>query len=230
MTTQEFVNATILKATGKRTILATGSTKYEKILGIGNTNIEIWQDEEEVDWDSLYDPSLSFGTVTATDSFDVPATVRKISDARGDKVRILHTDGVTYSDYQTVPGYALQRYPGERVCAVIAGNLVFEKAFVSTDPQFGGTILVPVYTYAPLLVADEDTPGAGETNTVPVDIPNWLVLASAAEYIRNDITKQNQFGNLIDQTNKLMARMKEDNDAQITEPDMPWGAAGSTWN
>lgn len=227
MTTQEFVNAVILKATGKRTILATTDTKFIKILAIANGYIDQWQNEKDVDWNSLYTPDLSFGTVTATDTFAIPATVRKISDARTDTVRVVWTDGVSYTDYDVVPADTLKRYPNSHVCAQIGSNLRFEHAFTADDPEFGGDIQVPVYTFVSTLVSG--TPGAGETGTVPVDIPAWLVLSTAAEYVRNDITKQNQYGNLVNEANQLMERMKDDNEGQISEPDMPWGAAGQTW-
>jgi hypothetical protein len=227
LTTQEFVNAVILKATGKRTILAPTDTKFLKVLGIANGYIDQWQNEKDVDWSSLYDGGLSFGTVTATDTFAIPATVRKISDTRGDQVRIVWTDGVSYTDFEVVPADTLKRYPNSNVCAQIGTNIVFARTFNSEDPEFGGDVQVPVYTFAPTLVSG--TPATGETDVVPVDIPAWLVTASAAEYVRNDITKQNQYGNLVNEANQLMERMKDDNDGQVSEPYMPWGPMGQTW-
>lgn len=229
MTTSEFVAAVILKATGKTSTSISGDTKWTKVLGIANLLIDSWQNEPDVDWSSLYDPSFSIGTVTNTDAFDLDDEIRKVSDTEGDVVRINHTDGTGYTDYDVVPADTLkQYYSGQNkensfgnYCAQIGRRLVFNRKFVSTDPQYGGTIYVPAYLYADHLVGDSDE--------VPVDIPNWLVVMSAAEYVRNDITRQNQYPNLISEANQLMVRMKEDNDAQVSQLNMPWLAPGASW-
>lgn len=75
--------------------------------------------------------------------------------------------------------------------------------------MFGGTIFAPVYTFP--------TPLSGDTDVVPVDIPNWLVYATAAEYVRNDVTKVSSYPTLVAQANDLMEKMKENNDASVDE-------------
>lgn len=178
---------------------------------------------------SLYNPAFSIGTVTATDTFAIPTTVRKISDTDQDYVRILHTDGKSYTDYELVSADTLKQYyngqtkqsPNGYYCAQIGSNLVFNHTFLTTDKQFGGSITVPIFTFAPTLVADSDV--------VPVDNPGWLVVACAAEYVRNDVTKLNQYPNLINEANALMERMKDDNDAQVVRANTPFSAAGATW-
>lgn len=229
MTASEFVAATILKATGKTSTATSGDTKWTKVLGIGNFYIDNWQDEPDVDWVSLYDPDYSFGSVTATDTFSFPAAVRKLSDIKDDFVRIHHTDGVGYTDYEIVPPTHLKHYytgadkenPIGNFCAQVGSDLVFNRVFSAADLQFGGTIKVPVYTFATHLSTDD--------STVPVDIPNWLVLMAAAEYVRNDITRQNQYPNLIAEANQVMQKMRDNNDAQVEQVIRPWSAAGQTW-
>lgn len=176
----------------------------------------------------MYTPELSFGSVTNTSTFALPGTVRKISDTIGDYVRIDHTDGTTSTKYDIVSAENLKRYyTGNKsgsignYCAQIGTNLVFNHTFVSTDPQFGGTIKVPVYTVPTTLVADADV--------VPVDIPMWLVTITAAEYVRNDITRQNQYPNLIAEANQLMQRMKDDNEAQVEQAYRVPVARGNGW-
>src|ERR1700757_1683819 len=111
MIASEFVAAVILKATGKTSTATSGDTKWTKVLGIGNYYIDQWQNEPGVDWNSLYDPLFNIGTVTATDTFDLDLdTIRKISDADQDYVRIVHTDGKTYTDYTVVPADTLKQY------------------------------------------------------------------------------------------------------------------------
>jgi hypothetical protein len=230
VTTSEFVAAVILRATGKTSTAVSGDTKWTKVLGIGNLKIQDWADEPGVDWNSLYDPLFSIGTVTATDTFALDDSIRKISDTKDDYVVVNHTDGTGQTQYQVVAADDLKNYYwGQNkesytgyYCAQIGRNLVFNHKFVTTDPQYGGTILVPVYTYPEPLVGDSDD--------VPVDIPNWLVVVAAAEYVRNDITKQNQFPGLIAEANEIMQRMKDDNDAQVQEVHGDWSPLGMTWS
>lgn len=232
MDTQTFIDSVYLKATGKKKTLTSADTPYAKILAIGNRLIRQWAQEPDVDWNSLYNPSLALtATVTATNTFPLAAasTIRKISDARGDFVRIHWTDGINFTDFQVVPADTLKRYStSANVCAQVGSSLQFARTFVSTDSEYGGTIKVPVYLYPDTLVASD--PGSGESTTVPVDDPEWLVIMSAAEYVRNDITKQNQYPNLVAEGNQYMQRMIDDNNAQVNEVYIPPGVArGRTW-
>lgn len=217
---------------------SSGSTKWTKILNIANGYIDTWQEEVNGDWNSLYTPELNIGVVTTTDTYAIPgfgSTVRKISDSGSDVVRIKHTNGVNYTDYQVVPidelknYYAGQNkeYPYGFYCAQDGSNLIFNHKFLTTDPQYGGSINVPVYNFAAHLVNDADV--------VPVDVPQWLVVMSAAEYVRNDITRQQQYPNLVNEANALMERMKENNEAQIDQVFRPWNPMATTsysypWN
>lgn len=230
MITSELVAQVILRATGKVSTSVSGDAKWAKVLGIANMKISDWENEPGVDWSSLYDPTYSIGTVSNTDRFDLDLdTIRKLSDAPEDVVRIMHTGGITYTDYEIVPADTLKlyyrgqtkQYPKGYYCAQMGASLVFNHTFVSTDPQYGGDIQVPVYLYAEKLVNDSDT--------VPVDNAGWLVAISAAEYVRTDIIRQAQYPNLINEANSLMGRMKDDNDAQIEKVHMPWRAAGADW-
>ena len=223
MTTSELIAASYLKASGKVSTLSTTDAKYIKIRDIANGLIDSWQNENDVDWNSLYDPEYVIGTITATNSFDLDTdTIRKISDSRGDYVRIVWTDGVNYTDYDVVTPDTLKRYDASAtVCAQVGATLKFNKTFATTDSEYGGSIKVPVYLYAETL--------SGASDTVPVDIARWLVIMTAAEFVRNDITKQNQYPNLVNEANQLMQRMKDDNEAQVSEVHIPFHAAGADW-
>lgn len=222
MTAAQLVAATILKATGKTSTATSGDTKWTKVLGIANDLIKTWADEPDVDWESLYNPEYSIGTVTATDTFAIDTDdVRKLSDKKNDRIRIVHTDGITYTDYETVPANRLKYIDEGKFCARIGDNLVFNKAFVSTDPEFGGDIQAPIYSHPTTLSDDADV--------VAVDTPNWLVYRTAAEYVRNDITRQNQYPNLVAEANQLMLKMKEANEAQVETVETPWTPGGQTW-
>lgn len=218
-----------MKSTGKVPTFTITDTKGVKILAIANFYLNAFTQENQVDWSILYISEQSFGTVSATDSFDIDTdSIYKISDRPDDKVRINHTDGIGFTDYDIVSHDALKKYYGQdktrgslAVCAQVGSSLVFAHEFISTDPQFGGELLVPCYLKPDPLVdsSDDVLPG----------IENWLTLISAAEYVRTDITLQGQYPNLIAEANQAMLRLKDDNEAQVEEVDRPWNPGGSTW-
>lgn len=224
MTITDAISDTYLKATGKSTDPST--SKRNKIVGLLNFYQRRWAREPEVDWASLYDPAFSIGTVTATDSYDLDtSSVRKLSDREGDTVRIVWTDGTSYTDYTIVDADSLKDYyyGSDKVsyngfyCAQIGSQLVFNHTFASTDSQYGGEIFVPCYTFADDI--NDDNPN---TDEVQVDDPDWLVLRCAAEYVRTDITRQAQYSNLLQEANEAMERMKADNEGQISPVNKPW--------
>lgn len=224
MTIREAVAATYLKATGKTTTLTSGS-KFSKIIGLLDLYQRRWAREPNVDWHSLYNEALSIGNVTASDTFDLDtSTIRKLSDREGDSVRIVWSDGESYTDYTIVPHDTLKDYyygadkssSTGNYCARIGNQLVFNHTFTSDDSQYGGEIFVPCYTFPDSITStslDED---------VQVDDPDWLVFRAAAEYVRTDLTRQGQYPNLLDEANEVMQRMIDDNSAQIDEVDTPW--------
>lgn len=213
MNTTEFVQAAILKATGKASTLVSTDTKWIKLVGIANRQIKKW--ERQADWNSLYDGAFEIGTVSATDRFDLDDDIRKLSDTAGDSVRVVYdTDNNLYTEWEIVNAERLKTYPTGNYCAQVGRTLVFNKTFSSTDTEFGGTIQVPVYLYA--------EPLTGANSEVPIDDPEWLICMTAAEYVRNDITKQNQYPNLVSEANSILETMLEDNDGQFVEVYRPW--------
>lgn len=215
MNTTEFVQAVHLKAVGKASVLVATDTKWIKIVAIANRQIRKW--ERLNDWNSLYDPRYEVGTVSATDTFELDDEVRKISDTQGDPIRLVDsTDSAVYSDYDIVTADRIKSYASGSYAAQQGRNLVFNASFPADSNLIGRTILLPVYLYADLLT--------GPNSEVPVDDPEWLITMTAAEYIRNDITKQNQYPNLVAEANEILEKMMEDNDGQINEPLRPWSA------
>lgn len=230
MTITEGLTAIYLKAVGKATPPASSSSKYTRIIGLMDFYQRRFGREKGVDWNSLYIPDLSIGSVTATDAFDLDtSTIRKLSDREGDCVRIVWTDGVGYTDYDIVPADSLKDYyygPTKQnysgfVCARIGNQLVFNHTFTSTDSQYGGDIQVPCYTFSEGITSTNP-----DTDEIQVDDPDWLVLICAAEYCRNDITRRQRYPELLAEANEAMERMKDDNDAQITVTNRPWTAPG----
>lgn len=238
MTITDAIKATYLRAVGKATPPLANSAKYNQIAGLLDFYQRRWAREPGVAWNSLYDPSFSIGSVTATDTFDLDtSTIRSLSNREGDYVRIMWTDGVGYSDYGIVNHDELKQFyqgqnkefPHGYYCTQVGGTLVFNHKFVSTDPEFGGDIQVPVYTFP-----DEITTTNPDTDEIQVDDPDWLVTRCAAEFVRNDIVRRSRYPELLAEANEMMTRMIQDNDNQIDEVDKPWSpfsglSNGSIW-
>lgn len=217
MTVQDAVNLTLLFATGKAAVLVPTDAKYLKILALLNNYTDEWADEEGTDWQSLRQ-TFSLGTVTATDSYDLDDTINEVSSQEGDYVRINHPGGIMQSLYTIVPpqrlydsgttinNYGQQELIANGTCAIIGKQLVFSRPFVSTDTQFGGDIVVAGYVQTDPLVNPKDL--------IQVDIPRWLCYRAAAEYIRTDVTRQQQVPNLIAEATEVMNQMKDLNDTQ----------------
>ena len=146
MILSDYVAKGYLLATGKTTTLAAGTVKHTKFMNLANVFSIKWQNEPGVDWPSLYLRSDVSGTVTATDTFALPTTIRKLSQRPGDKVRITRTDS-TKDYYDIVTQDELDRYKAHNACAKVGSNLVFSSAFTASSAQFGGTIRVPGYGF-----------------------------------------------------------------------------------
>ena len=202
MTLSELISNVLLKATGKAKVIDQTNNKWEKIRGIANYYINAWQNEPAVGngrWNSLYNRAYRMGTANVgSEEIDIDEEIKEISASNGDCIYIESTDGKKYP-FELVEYNDLKNYPQGRYCARIGNTLVFNKKFEETDPYIGGSIFAPVY----LGLEDLEDPD----DDVLVDNPYWLVTICAAEYIRNDIVKQNQYGNLIAEANNLMNNM-----------------------
>lgn len=181
----------------------------------------MWAREEGVDWNSLYEPNYVVGTVSTANSYDLDDEIRTLSKQEGDYVRV-QRGTYQYTEYTLTDATRLKDdHRHGNYCAQIGRSLVFNQPFQATAAEIGGTILVPAYLHPEPLVADSDD--------VSVTDPDWLVLVTAAEYIRNDITRQSQYGNLIAEANTRMTRMKQDNDSQDTSIVTGPSVLGQTW-
>ena len=222
MTLATLVTKAYLLATGKATAPASTTNKYSKLVGLANVCQNQWETEPDVEWDSLYLTVTLAGTVTATDTFALSASIRELSHREGDYVRIVLTDG-SEVPYTLVKPNELQDYArdGIRVVARVGSNLVFSKAFESTDPEFGGSIKVPCYGFVSTLVNDSDV--------VQVDNPLWLAYMVAAEYCRTDITLNYRTDDLVARANQVMEDMKQAQEANITAPIRTFRPLGRSW-
>jgi hypothetical protein len=207
LTIPEFVQLVNFRATSKPTPPSSGSKKYTQIITAGQFFLRSFNEEPYTDWPSLYD-FRSSGTVTATDTFALDSSIKKVSQQAGDFVRIVHTDdNVSEYDLVSVDRLYENRYNN---CVAVAGrNLIFPRAFTADDAQFGGTIVVPSYGYS-VWPTDDVT-------DIVVDDPDWLVLICAAEFVRNDLTRKSEYPNLLGEARERMTKMKENAGARIDE-------------
>lgn len=221
MLVSDFVPKAYLRARGKVGAFTNTSTEWIKLLALANDFKDEWAAEPAVNWSSLYQRAVSAGTVTATDTFNIPTTLNSISGQEGDFIRIVYTDPTKWSDWNLIAPERLKYYKEGNYVAQVGSTLVFNKVFSTTSPEFGGTIQVPGYTIPADLVND--------TDVLPVDDPNWLVVRCAAEYIRTDLVYQNQYPNLITESNELMKKMIENNNPQVVRATLERVALGRTW-
>lgn len=208
MTVSQALTAVLLRATGKVSTLGVTDTKGVKILAFLNYFQNVWALSTNVDWNSLK-TTFTLGTVSNTDTFDLDSDIGRLSQQEGDYVRITTT--TQEFTYTIVPLEKL--YKGAKLnhwdngkCSVVGQSLIFAHKFVSTDPQFGGSIVVPGFSIPDPLVNANDE--------IAVDDPNWLVAISAAEYDRTDITRVQYYPGLKDEADELMYTMKRHNDSQ----------------
>jgi hypothetical protein len=203
LSTDDFVSNVILLATGELSTASFGDDDYNKVVQLANLRIDGWAKEDA--WATLYDPGVDCGTISATGTYDLDDSIRVISNDPADYVQIVKTDGST-SLYKTVPPDELKYYPNGNYCARVQDTLVFNNAFTSDSPEFGGTLKVPAFLFADHLAKANDT--------VPVDDPNWLVNITAADWAMTDLTLAQNVPQLVAQANDLMASMRKNNRPQ----------------
>jgi hypothetical protein len=220
MIVKELIAKSLLMATGKAKVLNETESKYVRLLAIGNIMQRMWAAEPDIEWDSRYS-TISLGSIT-TDVVAMDPTIYAISKREGDQIYIQHFDSEQKSYFDLVRPSELYRSGRVDVCAVVAGELKFAKTFGITTPQYKGEVFVPI------LLDVEDLKRS--TDQVIVDDPNWLVFMTAAEYVRNDVTKQNQYGNLVTLAENSMSKMKQNNSGQTDEVEAYGSVLGETWS
>jgi len=204
MNVTQLINKANLVANGKAT--APSAPRYAQFLAIANLMQDDWLSEPGVQWNSRYE-RLSLGTITS-DRVDMDEAIYELSKREDDYIVIVSpTDPNSYAYYSLVSADEFRRYQNGSTCAVIGDELVFSKTFEITDSYYGGEVIVPAIMKLDPLVNPSDE--------VLVDDPNWLVYMTAAERVRNTVTKIGQYPALVQKANNLMVKMKEANDAQV---------------
>lgn len=231
MTIDDCIIAAVNEATRKVKTTTDLGAKYNSLLNSANRLQKQWANSSGVDWFSLYNGSVSCGDITATDTFALDSTIRKISPQEGDYIAISKAGQFWY--YNEVPANRFRSFvPGgadpwtwgtQNTVARVGGNLTFAIPFISTSPQLGGTLEVPAFLFVTDIVSG--------TDVVQVDDPNWLIDMLAAEWARNDKTRQYMEPNFVADANEKMAKMVSNNGSQLEELInlTNLSAAGETW-
>lgn len=206
-----------LHAQRKDTPPGTGTPKYEALLEMADSFQKEWASEPDTEWSSLYD-KVTLGTISATDTYGISSDINYIIK---EDDPIYTTDGTDKIYYSLVSPTELEISNASNPVAEQGGSLVFKDAFTADSTDFGWDLVVP----AQLLVGDI-TQG---TDIVEVDDPMWLAWMMGAEFVRNDIVRQNQYSNMLNHAQLLMTKMKESNVGQVGGITIDYPIMGRTW-
>lgn len=225
MDLQTLIPTTFTTATGRAWTGSVGDSNWSRLLIYIQMNLSGWAHEDGGRWESRYNPGVSSGTITATDTFNLPSGLMNVSNKAHDHIYILCTDG-SISNYTTVPGYQLRNYrTGRRVVSVSGTfSITFSQPFASSDKEIGGTLFVPAYMEPNVPTAPTDVP--------QIDDIYWLVFMAAQEWAQPDVTLVQNVPSLISKANNLMTNMKLANQRMRTQSQQS-GAQGAgrgeTW-
>jgi len=221
MNVTQLVAKANLAANGKATPLATTSPRYEQFLAIANMLQDDWLAEPGVQWSSRYQ-QLSLGTITS-DRVDVDEDIYEFSKREGDYITVVSpTDSKSLAYFSLVSPDEFRRYKNDATCTVIGDELIFARTFEITDSYYGGEVIVPVTMKLDPLVNPNDE--------VLVDDPNWLVYMTAAERVRNTVTKVQNYPALVQKANAIMEKMKQANDGQVNTVELFPSVMGESFN
>lgn len=205
MTIGEVIADADLMATGKARTLATTSTRYIRYLALANLIQRKLIKEPDIQWDWTYD-RVSLGTITS-DRVDMDDSIYALHTDDDDPVYIALTGSNQRSYWKLVEPGDLEYYRYERVCAQIGSELVFTRTFASTDQEYSGEVFVPAHV--------TPDPFTSSSDDVLIPNPEYLSTMIAAESVRNTVTKQNQYGNLVADANNMLTSMRQRNTGSI---------------
>lgn len=199
---------------------ASGTSKYLQMVMTANDLKNIWATDAKVHWDSLFSQNNNIGTVASpTLSYNLPASVFYLSDyvyvllndgsGNTQRFKVVHPEsrnddangiGINGADFGDPTCYLTGSYKGGS--GQMAINFVTPWSQMSAA-LIGGTIQAGTYVLPADMVNNSDI--------VPVNNPEWLVYALAAELARNDPAKEDQFETLNGIANDIYKKMVLDN-------------------
>lgn len=179
-----------------------GSDEYTQWLSVLNSKKDEYAYDVKQRWASLYDIQSAGTVASGTQTYDLPDEFI----APSDEVYVTGTDGRLY--YFTLLKPQQRSHDGYNevyVSGVNPKTLTFVQTISSTTNFVGGTVNVPGYYKPDDLTADSDD--------IPVDDPNWLVVATAADIAFNDVVYETKAADLTEKANDLYRKMAKANRA-----------------
>lgn len=170
---------------------SSGTDKYTNLVNIANRKIAEWARDPNVTWDSLYD-FRSNGTISAALTYNLDTDCIRPSDEV-----ILQISATQTVELPIVKPHQRDYY---LTSVQLFGNNPKQLRFTEiNDAWIGADLVLPGYYLPSTLTAASDV--------IPVDIPEWLVYATAAELARNDPAKEDQVANLAGQAAEIYRQM-----------------------
>lgn len=174
---------------------AEGSETADYWLSVINQKKDEWAKDPNESWRSLFEVR-SIGTIGASLSYDLDTDFMRPSDS------VYVMVGADRHDFNLVTPELRDETPqAVYISGVNPQTLVFNDPI--SDTITGGTLYVPGY-----FLPDDMTTFESE---VPVDDPNWLAMASAAEIAFNDVSYEDKSADINAKANSLYTQMKSAN-------------------
>jgi hypothetical protein len=213
--TVDFVKEVVLLSEGKLPTFTEGSPKWERIVAQGNFYLRELANETGVDWNFFYDPDFSIGTASTSLEYSLDDDIAKLSHQEGDSVLVTNDDQV--APYIIVQPNRLREYRNQHAVAKVGRTLRFSRPI--NEKLIGGAITAPVYLRPePFTKANQEIE--------PQEVVNWLVLATAADRVKNDATRKDLRADLVNQANTAMTALMEINGSQVEEAYRGWNPIG----
>lgn len=211
--TDELIQQVYRKATGELdTTVTHDSEDGQTILSVINEQIDYYYNVtdrygERVVWQRNVDPEYSLGDVTGSETeIEIDwEEVQAFPDGFYMPIRLVKADGSGEIRYDLVPVNMLYdyRHDNANVCAISANGLSF------AAPPVAGEIFFPCVVRGGHLDGTEtDVEEVSGVHNL-----QWLAFSSAAEYVRTDIVRGDQYPNVLSLANDVLSRMISDNEA-----------------
>lgn len=225
MSTEELIREIYRKATGEYDDTITfDSEDGETILRVVNEQVDVYYKQTDeygsrIIWNNNIAPNY---TVCDTSGSDVEFYVdwndiEALTDGFYAAPQLVEADGKS-TRYDLVPTNELMdsRHDNINCFAITADGVVFR-----TAPPAGELQMAVMQRGRHL--EGEETDVEAVTGVHPV---LWLLQASAAEYVRTDIVRGDQYPNVLAQANDTFRRMLDDQRARTTANTWEWGDSG----
>lgn len=212
VSTDELIQQVYRKATGELDPSVTHDNEDgQTVLSVINEQIDYYYNavdryNERIVWQRNVDPEHSLGNTDGIQAvYEIDwDEVQAFPDGFYMPIRLIKADGKEIR-YDLVPFNMLYdiRHDNHNVCAISASGLTFK------DPPPAGELLFPCVIRGEHLTGTEtDVEEVSGVHNV-----TWLAFAAAAEYVRTDIVRGDQYPNILTQANEQLTSMISENEA-----------------